>query len=111
MTDRAGHTLQVGLPYIKLDSGGIVENTYVRFVGNLYRHHHDFAGQVFVPARRSLTQDSQHSWMDWLTLRLMPVATPVAHNLAARWSWAVGRDGAGNPLRYGTWASTRKGLH
>lgn len=111
MTDRAGHTLQVGLPYIKLDSGGIVANTYARFVGNFYREHHDFVGHVFVPARRSLTQDSHHSWMDWLTLKLMPVATPVAHNLAAHWNWAPGPDGAGNPLRYGTWASTRKGLH
>lgn len=111
ITDRAGHTLQVGLPYIKLDSGGIVANTYVRFAGTYHPQHHDFEGPVFIPARRSLTHDSRHSWMDWLTLTLMPLATPVAHNLCGQWSWAPGSDGAANPLRYGTWRSTRKGFH
>lgn len=110
ITDRAGHTLQIGLPYIKLDSGGIVANTYVRFVGTYQLQHDDFDGPVFIPARRSLTQDSRHSWMDWLTLALMPVTTSVPHNVCGQWSWAPGRDGAGNPLRYGTWRSTRKGL-
>lgn len=111
LADRAGHTVTVGLPYIKLDSGGVVPDTYVRLVGTYYQQHHEFEGPVVIPARRNLTHDSQHSWIDWLTLRLMPIATPVAHNICARWSWAAGRNGAANPLRYGTWRETRKGLH
>lgn len=111
VTDRRGHALQVGLPYIKLDSGGLVEGSYARLSGAFYQQHHDFEGPVFVPARRSLTQDSRHSWQDWVALRLMSAATPVPHNLCASWSWVLGSNGAANPLRYGTWASTRKGMH
>jgi hypothetical protein len=96
LTDASGAALAVGLPYIKLDSGGIVEGSYARITGRYSRTHADFSSPVLVPDRRNLTDDSRSSWLDWLALELSPICTPAAHHLAAAWSWVAGPDGAAN---------------
>ena len=105
LSDATGAVLQVGLTHIKLDSGGMVPGTSAHITGTFTTKHDDFPAPVFVPDRRNLTEDSQQSWLDWLSLQLLPVVTPTPHMLCARWSWSAGINGATNPLRYGTWAS------
>lgn len=110
LTDATGAVVQVGLPYIKLDSGGLVPGAYAHLTGTYMTRHKDFPTAVLVPDRRNLSDDSRVSWLDWLTLELLPIVTPIPHNLTAHWSWSPGSDGAGNPLTYGTWASRRRSV-
>lgn len=108
LTDASGSTVSVGLPYIKLDSGGMVEGCYARVTGTYWRAHDDFPGPVLVLDRRNLAHDARTSWLDWLAHELSPVVTPVAHHLTATWTWLPGPDGAVNPLQYATWSAPRR---
>jgi hypothetical protein len=99
---KSGVSVGVGLTHIKIDSGGLVEGSYADLSGT-YSALPEFSTPVLVPERRRLTQDSEHSWLDWAELTTQEVMTPVAHHLCGRWSWEP--DGAANPLRYGTWAA------
>jgi hypothetical protein len=106
LTDASGATVQVGLTHIKLDSGGLVAGTYARITGTYLRSREDFTGPVLIVERRNLMRDAKTSWFDWLAHELEAVITPIAHNLLATWSWALGPDGAGNPLQYETWSAS-----
>ena len=105
LTEKSGASVQVGIPYIKIDSGGMVPGAYARLDGRFMVRHDDFTGPVLVLDRRNLAEGARTSWLDWLAHELSAVITPIAHNFAATWSWIAGADGAGNPLQYGTWSA------
>jgi hypothetical protein len=107
LSDATGAVVQVGLPHIKLDSGGMTPGSSAHVTGTFSTNHDDFQAPVLIPDRRNLTEDGRNSWLDWLTLQLLPIFTPTPHALCVRWSWSRGVNGAGNLLRYGTW--TRNG--
>lgn len=109
LVDADGVVVRVGLPHLKLDSGGLVQGTYAIVTGTYAEHHRDFATPVLIPDRRDLAADGRRGWLDWLQLELRPIVTPTPHELCVRWSWAAGVDGAGNLLRYGTWAGPARG--
>ncbi|HEY5948658.1 MAG TPA: hypothetical protein VIV40_24370 [Kofleriaceae bacterium] len=108
LTTASGAVLRVGLPHIKIDSGGLVPGSYARVAGRFSLTHADFRGPVLVPHRRNLTGDAQSSWLDWLTLQLLPIVTIPAHHVTAVWTWELGADGPANPLRYGTWSDSSR---
>jgi hypothetical protein len=101
-------SVRMALPYIKLDSGGVVPGASVRVVGD-WRQTLDWldGGGALVVDQRNVGDLSRTYWRDWVTdaLRFTFQASP--HGLEMSWSWQPGPDGAGNQLRYGTWASRR----
>jgi hypothetical protein len=109
LSDPDGTVLRLGLAHIKLDSGGLVMGSYAQVTGTFRQAAEEFDTPTLVIDRRTLSEDSARSWLDWITLQLRPIVTPTPHSLTARWSWVPGVDGPGNLLRYGTWAASRRG--
>ncbi len=112
LTDASGTQIRIGLPYIKIDSGGLVMGSYARVTGTYSISHADFNTPVLVPDRRNLTEDARTSWLDWLALEIQPYYWSVPHGLVIESSWSPGREGPGNSLRYHVWASNeRRRIH
>ena len=101
--DANGNTLKAVLPYIKLDSGGMVPGAAVRISGNW----HHLSDKIDEPAlhadRLSLSERARESWQDFATFELRRVYTPIPHGLAISFSWESGLEGPGNQLRFGIW--------
>lgn len=103
VADSRGRELAVVLPYIKIDSGGIVAGSPVLLGGRW----HDLSAETGGPAlhleivsRRDRAAESLHDWATWL---LRGIYQPVPHGLDASWGWTRGIDGPANPIRYGIW--------
>lgn len=112
LTDGTGSQIRIGLPYIKIDSGGMVMGSYARVTGTFVLNHADFNTPVLVPDRRNLTEESRSRWLDWLALEIQPICWSVPHGLVIEWSLVAGREGPGNQLRYHVWASNeRRRIH
>lgn len=101
--DEQGKSVQVTIPYIKLDSGGMVPGSYVRIAGVWQLLSKEVTGPALLIDRRDFGRLGRHSWSDWATTELRSFYEGVPHSLAASWSWEMGVDGAGNQLRYDTW--------
>lgn len=107
VSDGNGKSVTIAIPYIKLDSGGMVPGAYVRVSGTWQKGSTEVDGPALLIDRLNLGELSRQSWSDWATLQLRPILESVPHGLAAGWSWEPGVDGAGNPLRYRTWFPKR----
>ena len=108
LTDGGGRSVRIGLPYIKLDSGGVVPGASVRVVGSWGRSLEWLQGDnALVVDQRNLGDLARTSWRDWVTDALRYTFEPSPHGLEMSWSWERGADGAGNQLRFGTWAARR----
>ena len=101
-------SVRIALPYIKLDSGGAVPGASVRVVGD-WRPTLDWleGGSALEVDQRDVGNLSRKYWQDWVTHALRYTFEPSPHGLEMSWSWEPGRDGAGNQLRFGTWAARR----
>lgn len=112
LTDQAGAHIRVGLPYIKIDSGGMVPGAFARVTGYYSASHADFDVAVLVPDRRNLSDESRTDWLAWLALEIQPSYWSVPHNLNLEWTWAAGPEGPGNLLKYQVWSSgERRRIH
>jgi hypothetical protein len=94
---------RVGIAFIKLDSGGFVEGAFVSVTGRFTANDRVFGTPLIRVERRSLVEDSKHSWKDWVANELRHIYTPIPHALTLSWSWERGIVGPANQLRYGTW--------
>lgn len=103
LTDGVGHEVACVLPYIKLDSSGLVPGCSARIAGTWALRSTEASGPALQVARRSRKADASRSLEDWAAWRLLPILQPVAHGLDMQWSWVRGVNGSANPLRYGTW--------
>lgn len=102
--DARGRSVTVTIPYIKLDSSGMVPGSYVRIAGVWQQSSKEVKGApALMIDRLNLGDLSRRSWSDWIRARLHQIYETVSHNLAASFSWELGTNGAGNPLRYGVW--------
>jgi len=100
-------TITASLPFIKIDSGGLVPGAWCRLAGIWRASSEDALGEPALEVDRlSYKELVKSSWFDWVSDRIAPIFTPIPHALAASWSWEPGTDGAGNPLRYGVWCRT-----
>jgi hypothetical protein len=101
-------SVRVALPYIKLDSGGVVPEAFVRVIGD-WRQTIDWLddGSALVVDQRNVEDLARTYWQDWVTDALRYTFQASPHGLEMSWSWQPGPDGAGNQLRYGTWATRR----
>jgi hypothetical protein len=108
LTGGGDHSARVALPYIKLDSGGLVPGASVRVVGD-WRQTLDWleGGSALVVDQRNVGDLSRRYWQDWVTDALRYTFQPSPHGLEMSWSWELGPDGAGNQLRFDTWAARR----
>ena len=108
LTGAGDRSARIALPYIKLDSGGVVPGASVRVVGN-WRRTLDWleGGSALVVDQRNVGDLSRTYWQDWVTDALRYTFQPSPHGLEMSWSWQPGPDGAGNQLRFGTWAARR----
>lgn len=112
LTDASGAQIRIGLPYIKIDAGGLVPGTFARITGRYASRHEDFDSPVLIPERRNLTDEAGASWLAWLALEMQPFHWSVPHNLSMEWTWSPGGEGPGNPLKYRIWASNeRRRIH
>jgi hypothetical protein len=108
LTGGGGRSTRIALPYIKLDSGGVVPGASVRVVGNWRRTLEWLeGGSALVVDQRNVRDLSRRYWQDWVTDALRYTFQPSAHGLQMSWSWQPGPDGAGNQLRFDTWAARR----
>ncbi|MCT4579779.1 MAG: hypothetical protein N4A35_00050 [Flavobacteriales bacterium] len=99
--DANGRTMKVCLPYIKLDSGGIVEDSFVYIHGEFLKSNPEANGDKAVSIKRlNLGDLSQQNWEAWLRLELKKVYELVPHNLTAVYSGSSGNDGIINPVKY-----------
>jgi hypothetical protein len=111
VSDIDGKSVTIVIPYIKLDSAGMVPGAYVRISGVWQEHSQEVNGPALQIDRLNFGELGKASWSDWATAKLRPVYTPVPHGLAASWSWEPGTDGPGNQLRYATWfANTERSI-
>jgi hypothetical protein len=108
LSNDQGHSVRVGIPHFKLDSAGFVEGAYAKVSGEYSLADQEFGTPLVTVGRRSLKEDAQHSWEDWVHFQVRRVFTPVPHGLTLTWSWERGLDGASNQLRYGTWLPFRQ---
>ena len=101
-------SVRIALPYIKLDSGGVVPGASVRVIGD-WRRTLDWleGGSALVVDQRNVGDLSRTYWQDWVTEALRYTFQPSPHGLEMSWSWEAGPDGAGNQLRFDTWAARR----
>lgn len=103
VVDADGNKATIVLPYIKLDSGGIVNSSWVK-VNGIWSARSNETGQPGLMIDRLNFDDlGKASWSHWATRELYPIFTAVPHGLAAEWSWEPGVEGPGNQLRYATW--------
>jgi hypothetical protein len=108
VTDATGSVIAAGVPHYKIDSVGLVAGSYARLSGTFRISSAEFSGPTLIVDRRDLTTDSETSWSDWLSLRLLPILTVIPHGLCVETGWTRGRDGPGNPVRYGVWSANKR---
>ncbi len=108
LTDDKGMSMRVGILHIKIDSGGLVEGAYARITGKFAKNDNDFGTPVVRVLRRTLVEDSKHSWKDWTNRQNQYMFTPIPHTLTLSFSWERGVNGPGNLLRYGTWLPNQR---
>ena len=108
LTGGGDRSARIALPYIKLDSGGVVPGASVRVLGD-WRRTLDWleGGSALVVDQRNVGDLSRKYWQDWVTDALRYTFEPSPHGLEMSWSWEPGPDGAGNQLRFDTWAARR----
>jgi hypothetical protein len=98
-----GESISLVLPYIKLDSGGLVEGAAARVTGIWNAHSSEVQGSALSVARRNL--EAEKTWTSWVDQNIGMIFSEVPHGLDIGWSWEPGANGASNPLRYNTWKS------
>lgn len=108
LEDENGNTIIIAMPYIKLDSGGVVEGTYVKVAGVWLASNYEANGLPALDIDRvDYTSMSKTNWLAWLTLQLRSVFQPIPNSLNARYSWEAGSSGAISPIRYNTFNSPK----
>jgi hypothetical protein len=110
VTDAKGAVVAAGVAHYKIDSVGLVAGSYARLSGAFKVSSAEFSAATLIIDRRNLSADSEASWSDWLSLRLLPILTVVPHGLCIETGWTRGRDGPGNPVRYGVWSANKRGV-
>jgi hypothetical protein len=109
--DARGRSATIVIPYIKLDSCGMVPGSYVRISGLWQKSSKEVKGApALMIDRLNLGELGRRSWGDWMRAELNQIFQTVSHNLAASFSWELGTNGAGNPLRYGVWFEPKDAL-
>jgi hypothetical protein len=109
--DARGRSATIVIPYIKLDSSGMVPGSYVRIAGLWQKSSKEMKGApALLIDRLNLGDLGRQSWNDGMRAQLHQIFQTVSHNLAASYSWEPGTDGAGNPLRYGVWFESKDAL-
>lgn len=103
VSDAAGRSVTIALPYIKLDSGGMAPGCHARVSGTWKTSSAEATGPALLVDRLNFGELAKASWSDWATGQIRGIFQAVPHGLAASWSWEPGMDGPGNPLRYGIW--------
>jgi hypothetical protein len=118
--DNAGNHLSAALPYIKIDSCGLVPGSWVSITGTFDREALKKHLQRVIPKeyntkiaalnpegliieRLNYGELARKSWQHWVTRELSFMFTAVPHGLNISWSWQSGSRGPANQLRYGTW--------
>lgn len=110
VSDSAGRSINIVLPYIKLDSGGITGGSYVRVSGIWSAKSKELDNKPALQLDRlSLKTLGEKNWLSWVEHMISPVYQKSPHSLNASWSWEAGIDGAANQIRYNTWH--RKGAN
>lgn len=98
----------IGLPFIKLDSTGIVPGAVVSVRCSPARTVAWYPDQKVHQVLRFATEKSAKThWADWLALHAQDLFASHPNGLAAQWSLRPGSNGAANVLRYGVWTDRR----
>ena len=103
VSDSKGNAVTVTLPYIKFDSGGMAEGSYVSISGTWQKNSKETHGPALLIDRKNMRTLAKQSWLDWCAAEMDTVFWANAHHLATSFSWQPGANGAGNPLAYGVW--------
>ncbi|MBN8641708.1 MAG: hypothetical protein J0L86_07865 [Flavobacteriales bacterium] len=98
-----GNSVKITLPYIKLDSCGLVNGSYVEISGKFLIANPEAANQPAISIDRlAIKELAKTNWTGWLRYQLRTIYEPIAHNLAVSFSLGLGNDGGINPIKYDT---------
>lgn len=120
IVDSGGNHISAVLPYIKINSCGLVPGSSVRITGTfdpqaVKKHLQRVIPKAYkqkvaalnpkglVIDRLNYGELSKKSWQNWVTRELGFMFTAVPHGLNMSWSWQPGNEGPGNQLCFGTW--------
>lgn len=93
--------VELVVPYIKMDSGGMVPGCFARAVG-IWRRANPETGRPGLLVDR-LAASEARGLAQAARFLIADVASPWPHNLNLAWSLKPGSNGAVNLLRHGTW--------
>lgn len=101
--DGTGNAVDVVLPHIHLDSGGLVSGCWARVSGVWRASSAEHGGSPALEARRlPLGALATESFREYARHRVRDRYEPIAHGLDLAFSWTPGTDGPGNQIRYDT---------
>ncbi|CAM3936573.1 MULTISPECIES: hypothetical protein [Flavobacterium] len=101
ISDSKGRILKVCLPHIKLDSGGLVNNSFVYISGRfLVNNPEANNAQALSIDRLSIGELSKTNWIAWARYELRNIFEPIPHNLNLKFTLESGNNGALNPIKY-----------
>ena len=103
LSDSQGASITLVLPYIRLDSGGIIVGAFVEATGRWYADSDEVAGSALQIGRRRYVELGQTGWQDWATLQIRDFYQPITQALEAPFTWQRGPIGACSQIRYRTW--------
>jgi hypothetical protein len=106
IVDTDNNRINLVLPYIKLDSGGLVNNSYARVQGKFIKSHPGAGGKPAISVGRwPLRELSDTSWNAWMRYQMRNILEIPSHNLVMAFSLEPGIKGAMNPIIYEVTAS------
>lgn len=89
------------IPHIKIDSTGLVRNTYVEMTGVWNENNKEAKDKpALMIDRIDHTTRAKTNWHSWLALEMNDVFEVMPHSVNANLSWKQGRNGAINPIKY-----------
>mgnify|MGYP000589286361 CR=1 FL=1 len=99
--DSLGRVMKICIPYIKLDSGGIVEDSFIYVYGEFIISNPEANGDDAISIKRlSLSNLAKTNWEGWIRYIQRDIHEQIPHSLMCAFSSSFGSDGLINPAKY-----------
>jgi hypothetical protein len=99
----SGLAINVFVPYIRIDSTGLVDECGLHLVGQWLKYDRESRQNNTLHIDRiSFSKQAKGSWLDYQTSKIRSFFDYLPHNLNMEWSWQSGVPGAVNQLFHTT---------
>jgi hypothetical protein len=103
MDPLSGAAISVFVPYVQIDSIGLVDGCAAHLVGPWLKYDRESRQENTLHIDRiAFTEQAKQSWLDYQTSGVRAFFDYLPHNLNMAWSWQAGSPGAVNHVRYAT---------